>query len=114
MAKSVANAWNAIPEEFRPRAVILSFQKRCAQSGGSLWPLMDLFDIEGIPTIAFPIGVRSLDPYINRVAKQDPVLLDDVVRHLDDLVSVTRVGWVRRQVPSVNELPTGKLQKGGI
>jgi hypothetical protein len=114
LSQSVAKAWNALPEELRPRAVVISFRKRGVQSAGFMWAMLDLFDIEGIPAIAFPLHLRSLDASLNRVAKQDPVLLDDVVRHLDDLVSVAHNNWVRLKMPGVNKLPVGEVQEGGV
>ena len=114
LSQSIAKAWNALPEELRPRAVVISFRKWGVKSGGVMWAMLDLFGIEGIPAIAFPLNFRSFDADLNHVAKQDPVLVDDVVRHLNDLVTVTRVGWVKRQVVGVDKLPVGEVQEGGV
>jgi hypothetical protein len=114
LSQSVAKAWNALPEELRPRAVVISSRKRGVLSGGAMWAMLDLFDIEGIPAIGFSLHLRSFDASLNRVAKQDPAMLDDVVSHLDDLVSVAHNNWMRLKVSGINELPVGEVQEGGV
>ena len=105
LVRSVSTAWNALPEGLRPRAVLISSRHKPAYGG--LVGLLDMFDLEGIPVISTPLQLRSLDAHVNRVAKQDPALLDDVVCHLKDLVSVADNNWMRLKVPCVNELPVG-------